>query len=107
MGEVYSAVGERRGDVVVIVGEERLSSPADVKHPTSAGWCAVGSGLAAHAEELQHVTRGAGRLIPSLVPSALDLFPQAARDLAAGRTTSAAAALPVYLREHTAWRRSS
>jgi hypothetical protein len=35
------------------------------------------------------------------------LLPQAKRDLAAGRRTAPAAALPVYLREHTAWRRSS
>jgi hypothetical protein len=34
-------------------------------------------------------------------------LPQAKRDLAAGRVAAAAAALPVYLREHTAWRRSS
>ncbi len=107
MGEVYSAVAERRDGVVMIVGDERLSAPAHAARPSGAGWCAVGSGLAAHAAELEETTRSAARLIPELVPSALDLFPQAARDLTAGRTTAASAALPVYLREHTAWRRSS
>jgi tRNA threonylcarbamoyladenosine biosynthesis protein TsaB len=107
MGEVYSAFAERRDGAVAVVGDERLSAPADVAPPGGSGWYAVGSGLAAHAEELREVTRAAALVLPVLAPSAQDLFPQAVRDLAAGRTTPASAALPVYLREHTAWRRSS
>jgi hypothetical protein len=44
---------------------------------------------------------------PDLKPAAEDLFPRAAADLLAGRSVTPAEALPVYLREHTAWRRSS
>ena len=107
MGEVYSCVAERRGDFIEIVDDERLGAPADVRPPHASPWCAVGSGFAAHAEALAGVARGAAMMLPELVPSAGALLPRAKRDLAAGRVTPPAAALPVYLREHTAWRRSS
>jgi tRNA threonylcarbamoyladenosine biosynthesis protein TsaB len=106
MGEVYWAFAERRGDSVEIVGDERLGAPGDVATPPGS-WCAVGSGFAAHAEALAPLARAATKVLPDLVPSAAGLLPQAKRDLAAGRRTTPAAALPVYLREHTAWRRSS
>ena len=107
MGEVYWAVAERRGGDVELLGDERLSAPAEVVAPEGAGWCAVGSGFAAHAEPLSAVARAAARILPELLPSAVALLPQAKRDLAAGRSTPPAAALPIYLRENTAWRRSS
>jgi len=107
MGEVYWALSERRGGAVGVAGDERLGAPSDVVPPSEPGWFGVGSGFAAHAEALAKVQETAARLLPALVPSAVDLFPQAKRDLAAARVTAPAAALPVYLREHTAWRRSS
>jgi tRNA A37 threonylcarbamoyladenosine modification protein TsaB len=48
----------------------------------------------------------AQRALPELEPAAQDLFPAAAEALAAGRTSSPGNAVPVYLREHTAWRRA-
>jgi tRNA threonylcarbamoyladenosine biosynthesis protein TsaB len=107
MGEVYWAVTERRGGVVSVAGDERLAAPAEVVAPGGAPWCAVGSGFSAHAGNLGHVLAAAARALPDLKPAAVDLLPQAARDLAAGRVAAPTAALPVYLREHTAWRRSS
>ncbi len=107
MGEVYWAVAESRGGTVEIVGGERLGAPAEVVAPQGSDWCAAGSGLAAHAEPLAAVTSAAEKVLPELVPSAESLLPQAKRDLAAGRAASPSAALPVYLREHTAWKRSS
>ena len=107
MGEVYWAITERRGGAVEIVGEERLSAPAEVEAPQGSEWCAVGSGFAAHAEALAAAARAAAKVLPELLPSAVALLPQAKRDLAAGRSTPPAAALPIYLRESTAWRRSS
>jgi tRNA threonylcarbamoyladenosine biosynthesis protein TsaB len=106
MGEVYSAFAERRDGRVEIVGDERLCAPSEVAAPAGA-WCAVGSGFAAHSEALAPLARAAMNVLPELVPSAAGLLPQAKRDLAAGRGPAPAAALPVYLREHTAWRRSS
>lgn len=108
MGEVYFAVAHARGGSVEIVGGERLGAPADVvAPPPGAAWCAAGSGFAAHAAALAAVAGAAATVLPQLEPSAAHLLPQAQRDLAAGRVTPPAAALPVYLREHTAWRRSS
>jgi tRNA threonylcarbamoyladenosine biosynthesis protein TsaB len=107
MGEVYSAAFERRGAAVFLIGDERLGPPAELAPLSGSEWCAVGSGFAAHADALAAIARAATRVYPEIVPSAADLLAQARRDLAAGRLTTAAAALPVYLREHTAWRRSS
>ena len=107
LGEVYSASAERRGGRMEIVGGEKLGAPADVVAPEGSGWCAIGSAFTAHAEPLAAITAAAAAVSPDLVPSAACLLPQAKRDLAAGRATPPAAALPTYLREHTAWRRSS
>lgn len=107
MHEVYWAHAARRGDAVEIVGDERLGAPADVAPPEASPWCAVGNGFAAHAEALAGVMRAAARVLPELTPSAAALLPRAKRDLEAGRATPPSAALPVYLREQTAWRRSS
>jgi len=107
MGEVYWAYAAHRGDAVEIVGDERLGAPADVAAPGPAPWCAIGNGFAAHAEALGPLMRAAAKVLPDLVPSAAALLPRAKRDLAAGIATPPSAALPVYLREHTAWRRSS
>ena len=107
MGEVYWAHAALRGDAVEIVGDERLGAPADVAPPEVSPWCAVGNGFAAYADALAGVTRAAARVFPELEPWAAALLPRAKRDLQAGRATPPAAALPVYLREQTAWRRSS
>lgn len=106
MGELYSGEFEQRGGVVEPVGAERLSAPAELMVPR-APWTAVGGGFAAHREALAGAVAQAERVLPDVLPHAQDLLPQAARDLAAGRAVPPAAALPVYLREHTAWRRSS
>jgi len=109
MGEVYWAESARRDGVVQIVGAERLGAPAEVTPLAGADWAAVGSGFAvpAYMEALAAPRGAAAKVLAALQPSAQDLFPHASRDLAAGRGVDAVAALPVYLREHTAWRRSS
>lgn len=107
MGEVYWCEFGVDGGTAAIVGPERLGSPSEVVPLAGAPWCAVGSGFAAHADALAAVRAAAADVWPALAPSAVDLLPRARRDLAAGRGAEPAAALPVYLREHTAWRRSS
>ena len=107
MGEVYWAEFEVRGAHAEPACPERLGAPADVAPPAQAGWTAVGDGFAAHAAALAAQAAAADRVLADAKPHAQDLFPQAERDLAAGRAVGAAQALPVYLREHTAWRRSS
>lgn len=107
MGEVYYALAERRAGVGAIVGDERIGAPNGIVAPAGSAWCAVGSGFAAHAAALAAIAGAATRVLPELVPSAAGLLPRAKRDLAAGRSTPPAAALPVYLRDDTAWRRNS
>jgi tRNA threonylcarbamoyladenosine biosynthesis protein TsaB len=107
MGEVYWAEAVVSGGVAAILGPERLGAPAEVPPLQGSGWAAVGSGFAGAAEALAGPRAAAARMLAGLMPSAVDLFPRAASDLTAGRGVAASAALPVYLREHTAWRRTS
>ena len=107
MGEVYSAEAQCRDGVASIVGPEHLVAPSGVAALDGTGWAAVGGGFATYVDALAGPLRAAALVFPELTPSAEFLFAQAERDLAAGRGVAPVAALPVYLREHTAWRRSS
>jgi tRNA threonylcarbamoyladenosine biosynthesis protein TsaB len=107
MGEVYWAEFAVERDIVGLVRPERLGVPGEIARPNERPWCAAGSGFAAHAAALQALTEAAESVSPELKPTAPDLLPHARRDLAAGRAARPEAALPVYLREHTAWRRTS
>jgi tRNA threonylcarbamoyladenosine biosynthesis protein TsaB len=107
MGEAYWGEFEVVDGRVEPAGPERLGVPAEIAPSWPSGWTAAGDGFVAHRAALEGVAAKAERVLPELRPSAQDLFPQAERDLAAGRAVGAAQALPVYLREHTAWRRSS
>jgi len=106
MGEIYWGEFEVRNGVLVAAGPERLGAPRDLLPPIDSGWVAVGSGFAAQRDALAAVLARAARALPDLEPAAEDLFPAAAEALAAGRAASPREALPVYLREHTAWRRA-
>jgi len=105
MGEVYWGEFVLRDGVLRAAGAERLGAPGELA-PPSGSWVAVGSGFAAQREALRGVLANAQRALPELEPAAQDLFPAAAEALAAGRAASPRDALPVYLREHTAWRRA-
>ena len=73
--------------------------------PVGSGWAAVGSGWAVYRDELASLLAAAERVVPELVPAARDLLVQGAEDVAAGRLLAPEAALPVYLRDESAWRR--
>lgn len=107
MGEVYSAETACRAGAVAVVGVEHLSQPQDVAVPQGSGWWGVGTGFASHADALATAANAAARVLPELLPAAIDLLPQARRDLEAGGGVAAQAALPVYLRGETAWKRTS
>jgi tRNA threonylcarbamoyladenosine biosynthesis protein TsaB len=106
MGEVYWAPFVAEGGIVSAAGDERLGLPGDIVAPDRP-WTAVGDGFASYRENLAARTASAQRLLPELKPAAEDLFACAISELAAGRAVAPGEALPVYLREHTAWRRSS
>jgi len=106
MGEVYWGEFEADGNgLIAELGNERVGSPLEVPIPAGVDWTAVGDGFANYPQ-LAAAAAAAERQLPALLPSAVDLMPRAAADLAAGRSVPAAEALPVYLRERTAWRRS-
>jgi len=107
MGEVYWGEFEQRDGMVRAAGEERLGAPAELVAPAGSPWAAVGDGFAAHRDSLASVLMTAARALPYLTPAAEDLFPAAGEALASGRAAQPRDALPVYLREHTAWRRNS
>jgi tRNA threonylcarbamoyladenosine biosynthesis protein TsaB len=106
MGEVYWGEFELRDGALRATGPERLGAPEELVPPSGSGWAAVGAGFAAQRVALTAVLAKAERALPELEPAAQDLFPAAAEALAAGLVTSPRDALPVYLREHTAWRRN-
>jgi tRNA threonylcarbamoyladenosine biosynthesis protein TsaB len=106
MGEVYWAEFAVTAGHARAVGDERLGLPGVVTAPAGTGWTAVGDAFASCREALAAPLARAGRVLPDLRAAAEDLFPHAAADLESGRAVGAAEALPVYLREHTAWRRS-
>jgi tRNA threonylcarbamoyladenosine biosynthesis protein TsaB len=106
MGELYWAEFASVDGIARLVGDERLGNPGDVAAPVERPWAAVGDGFASYRDALGEQSARAERVLADLKPSAEDLFPQAVLDLAAGRSVTPGQALPVYLREHTAWRRS-
>jgi tRNA threonylcarbamoyladenosine biosynthesis protein TsaB len=107
MGEVYWGEFAVADGVMGPIGDERIGAPQDVRPPAAVPWSAVGDGLAAHGAALASILSAADRALPELKPGAEDLFPSARRALGAGKAVGPRDALPVYLREHTAWRRGS
>jgi tRNA threonylcarbamoyladenosine biosynthesis protein TsaB len=105
MGEVYSAHYRFVDGLPVLEGAEHLVPPTGVVAPDAA-YLAVGDGFAAYADALAAATVGAVATQPALAPRAQDLLPQARREVLAGRFVPLESALPVYLRQADAWRRS-
>lgn len=83
-------------------GAERLARPETLALPDAAGWFGAGTGWARWPALARRLAPSAG-LDAGLLPEAVDVVELAARDVAAGRTVAAGAALPVYLREEVAW----
>ena len=107
MGEVYWGEFAVANGLMSPIAEVRLGAPQEIAVPSAASWSAVGDGFAAHRDGLAATLGAADRAISDLNPAAEDLFPSARRALAAGKAVGPREALPVYLREHTAWRRGT
>ena len=106
MGEVYWAPFCIDDGLAEHDGSERLGAPATLQCPTGDPWVAVGNGFVEYRDELAAQLEQAAAVHDACLPTARDLLPRASRDCAAGRVSPAAAALPVYLRDESAWRRS-
>src|SRR5690606_25787948 len=108
MREVYAARYVVRGRRATLRGEERLCPPEALVLPGAVegdGFAAVGDGFTAYGEALAPLVARASRVVAKLVPSARDLLVAAAEEVSAGRFLEPEAALPVYLRDESAWRR--
>lgn len=105
MGEVYWAHYRQDKGLPAAAAGEHLTAPGAVSAPSEARWIAAGSGFRAHTESLAPLAAGASEVLAELAPSGRDLLPLAVADLAAGRVTAPADALPTYLRGDDAWRR--
>lgn len=85
---------------------ETIGAPESVVAPEGDDWCAVGTGFGAYEVALGGHLERAHRALPDLIPRARDLLPLAQVEADAGRFVPVGEAIPVYLRESSAWRRS-
>ena len=108
MDEVYWGIYRRNPDgLMVLEGEEQVIAPGEVPVPGSDTWYGAGSGWESYRHELQdrcrdRVTASDG----SRLPTAGAVARLGAADFRAGKTVSAEQAMPVYLRDQVAWKKS-
>lgn len=105
MGELYWAHFTITDGLATVRGAERLGAPASVAAPAGARFAAVGDGFAAYGETMAELRAAADGVFAALVPGARDLVTLARAEFAAGRFVAPERALPVYLRDESAWRR--
>jgi len=105
MGEVY--VGSYRADAGLVAAEsaEMLVPPAQVRQPAGA-FVALGDGFDSFATELGGVIAGANAIDTTITARGRELLALGAADIEAGRFLSPDEALPVYLRDASAWQRA-
>lgn len=85
-------------------GDGSAAAPEDVSAAVPVSWTAAGSGFQACGDELAGLMAQAGGVFPQACPQAIDLFPLAQADLAAGKGCAPEEANPVYLRSESAWK---
>lgn len=102
MGEVYSGCYERNGDSYALLGDIRVSAPADVVLPAGEGWLACGNGLTAYPLLLERVREAGLGTEPGTQPKASTVAGIAAAKAAQGDGIDAASAAPLYVRDKVA-----
>ncbi len=102
MGEVYSAIYQRRNGRLALSGDLRVGPPQDVVLPSVSGWMAVGNALAAYPALAERVFAAGGQCLPDVVPDAAGIAALAAPRLLAGEGLDAALAAPLYVRNKVA-----
>lgn len=107
MDEVYWCAAEQQDGVVVIRGSEHLTAPEQVGEGLEGEWFGVGPAWSAYADRI------AGDMLGSLAGCDKDLMPQGedalelgAQAFAAGLSLPPEQAVPVYLRNEVAWKKS-
>lgn len=104
MSEVYFAAFEfsAAGEIQCVVAEQ-VCEPKLVPLPESSGWIAAGTGWSAYAGQFSSIMRQRIEAQAEvLYPRASAMLTLANHDLNKGLATSAAAAVPVYLRNDVA-----
>ena len=104
MGEVYWAAFEVRSGLARVVGAEQITGPGEVTGAGMASWSAAGNGFDVHGGVLAGVVAQANGVFVQACPEAIDLFPLALADLAAGKGRAPEEAKPAYLRSESAWK---
>ena len=104
MGEVYWAAFRMQEGLACVVGTEQITGPEEVSSAGMACWNAAGSGFEVYADELAGLMAQAGGVFAQACPKAIDLFPLALADLAAGQGRRPEEANPAYLRSESAWK---
>lgn len=105
MDEVYWGHYEIRDGLAAATRADALSLPAEVVGPADRPYICIGDGFDRYREELATVSAGADRIVDDAVPLAGHLVPLGRALAARSAFVEPAAALPVYLRDSTAWRR--
>ena len=108
MNEVYwAACTPDASGLMRALGGELIVPPGDAPLPPDGGWHGVGSGWGAYAAVLaERVGDRVTAVDGAAQCRARDIAWIAAADLAAGLAVPAEQALPVYLRDRVAWKRS-
>lgn len=109
ISEVYWGA-YRRGEssLMVLTGNEVVCSPAQVPLPENNGWFGVGSGWQGYAQELKvHLGDTVAAWEGQRYPRARHVAQLGAADYQRGLAVSAEQALPVYLRNEVAWKKTS
>ena len=99
--EVYWACFQLQLDLMVCIGEEKVSAAGQVKTPETEKWFGVGSGFASYYDELssnEMVTLSSH--VADRFPLAQDILPFAIQAMNNKEYVDASAALPVYLRDN-------
>ena len=104
MGEVYWGGFEVRSGLARVVGAEQITGPGEVTCAGMASWSAAGNGFDVHGDALAGVAAQASGVFAQAWPEAIDLFPLALSDLAAGKGRAPEEANPAYLRSESAWK---
>jgi tRNA threonylcarbamoyladenosine biosynthesis protein TsaB len=108
MDEVYWGAFERdESDLMVTCGEEKVLSPTTVTPPEGEDWLGVGTGWGSYQTELE--TCCAGHIIgweSDSLPHASDVARLGLAAFGRGESMGADQALPVYLRDEVAWKKS-
>jgi tRNA threonylcarbamoyladenosine biosynthesis protein TsaB len=107
MNEVYFGLyGLDEHGIMSTRSPECVCQPVQIDVPATGIWHGVGNGWELYARELQARKAAVPVLDAQALPDALDLLSLARVALMEGRLVSPQAALPVYLREEIAWRKS-